>query len=240
MRRRREMHLHHLSPSREESHQARALSKGQVQRDHSREDLRNRVRALLDKGQNQGKDPLGRDPGKVRDHRVRGPNQARVPLAKDPLGRDPGKVRDHQARGPNQARVPLAKDPLGRPPGKVRDHQAKDHQARDPNQARVPLAKDPLGRPPGKVRDHQAKVPQGNRPPNQVKDHQVKAPNRVALPSKKVDPLNKDLGSLDPNSKDHQALGLILESQLRAEGLLVSRGLESLEVDSVHCVRPPS
>ncbi len=175
------MHLHHLSPSREENHQARALSKGQVQRDHSREDLRNRVRALLDKGQNQGKDPLGRDPGKVRDHRVRGPNQARVPLAKDPLGR-----------------------------------------------------------PPGKVRDHQAKVPQGNRPPNQVKHHQVKAPNRVALPSKKVDPLNKDLGSLDPNSKDHQALGLILESQLRAEGLLVSRGLESLEVDSVHCVRPPS
>lgn len=147
----------HLRPSREESHQARAPSKGPVQRDHSREDRQNRVRALLDRGQSQDKDPPGRDPGKV---------------------------RDHQARGLNQARVPLAKDPLGRPPGKV-------------------------------------------------KDHQVQAPNKVGLP-------NKDLVSLDPNSKGHQALGLILESQLRAEGLLVSRVLGNLEVDSVHCVRPPS
>ncbi|TKS90815.1 Semaphorin-3aa Semaphorin-1A [Collichthys lucidus] len=47
----------HLSPSREESHQARVLSKGQVQRAHNREDLRNRVRVLLDKGQSQGRDP---------------------------------------------------------------------------------------------------------------------------------------------------------------------------------------
>lgn len=161
----------HLSPSREESHQARVLSKGQVQRAHNREDLRNRVRVLLDKGQSQG--------------------------------RDPSKVRDHQVRGPNQARVPQAKDHLGRPPGKVRDHQAKD--------------------------------PRGNRPQNQVRDHQVKAPNRVALPSKKVDPLNKD-----PNSKDHQALGLILESERRMEGLQVSRRLGNLQEDSVHCVRPPS
>lgn len=171
---RREMHLQHQSLSREESHQARVLSKGQVQRDHNREDLQNRVRVLLDRGQSQG--------------------------------RDPSKVRDHQVRGPNQARVPLAKDRLGRPPGKVRDHQPKD--------------------------------PRDNRLQNQVRDHQVKAPNRVALPSKKVDPLNKDLGSLD--SKDHQALGLVLESQLRMEGLQVSRGLENLQEDSVHCVRPPS
>ena len=228
----------HLRPSREESHQARAPSKGPVQRDPSREDHKNRVRALQDRVQSQDKDPPGRDPGKVRDHQAKELNQARVHLVKDPQGRDPGKVRDHQARGLNQARVPLAKDPLGRDPGKVRDHQA-----RGLNQARVPLAKDPLGRDPGKVRDHQArglnqarvplaKDPLG-RPPGKVKDHQVQVPNRVGLP-------NKDLGSLDPNSKGHQAMGLILESQLKVEGLLVSRGLGSLEVDSVHCVRPPS
>lgn len=167
------MHLQHLSPSREESHQARALSKGQVQRDHNREDLRNRVRALLGRGQNQGKDPLVRDPDKDRDHQARDQNLAKVLQAKDPLGRPPGKDRDHQARGQNLARVLL-----GRPPGKVRVNQAKD--------------------------------PQGNRPPNQVKDHQVKVPYSMALPSKKVDPLSKDLGSLAPNSKGHQALGLIL------------------------------
>jgi len=101
-----------------------------------------------------------------------------------------------------------AKDPLGRPPGKD-----KDNQARDLNLAKEHLVKDPLGRPRGKVRVNQAKEPQGNKAPNQVKHHQVKSPNRGALPSKKVDLLNKDLGSLDPISKGHQALWHIPENQ---------------------------
>lgn len=190
------MHQQHLNLSREESHQPRALSKAKAQKAHSREHHRNRLRALLVRGQSLDKDPQGRDLSKGRDHQARGPNQPRVPRAKDPLG-GPGKAKDHQARGPKQDRVPLVKGP---------------------NQA-----KDPLGRDPGKVRDNQGRVP-----------------NRVALPSKKVDPLNKGLGSLVPDSKDHQALGLFLGSQLRAEGLLASRGLGSLEVASVPCVRPPS
>lgn len=188
--RRRETHLQHL----EESHQARALNKGQVQRDHNREDPRDRVRAPLDRGQGQGKGPLGRDPGKV---------------------------RDHQARGPNQLRVLLAKDPLGRPPGQVR----VDDQVKDPLDNRHP---------------DQVKDPLDSRHPDQVKDHRVKVPNQVVLHSKKVPLHNRGLGSLDPSSKGHQALGPILWTQLRVEGLQVSRGLESLEVDSVHCVRPPS
>lgn len=171
----------------------------------------------------------GRALSKVRvqkDHNREDPrNRVRAPLGrgqnqgKDPLGRDPGKVRDHQARGPNQVRVLLAKVPLGRDQGKVRGRQA-----RGPNQARVLLAKDP----------------QGSRVLNQVKDHRVQVPNKVALPRKKVAPHNKGLESLDPSSKGHPVLGLILGGQLRVEGLLVSRGLERLEVDSVHCVRPPS
>ncbi len=177
---RRGIHLQNLRPSREESLQARPLSKGQVQRDHSLEDLRNRVRALLDRGQSQGKGHLARDPGKVQ------------------------------------------------------DHQARDLLGRDPDQARVPLAKEPLGRAPGQARDHQAKDPQGSRVPNQVKDHLVKPPNRVALPSKKVDPHSKDLGNLDPNSKGHQTLELILEV------LLLSRELENLQGASARYVRPPS
>lgn len=191
------MHQQHLNPSREESHQPRALSRAKAQKARNREHHRNRLRALLVRGQSLDKDLQGRDLSKGRGHQAKGLNQPRVPLAKDPLGRGPGKVKDHQARGPKQDRVPLVKGP---------------------NQA-----KDPLGRDLGKVRDNQGR-----------------APNRVALPSKKVVPHNKGLGSLVPDSKDHQALGLFLGSHLRVEGLLVNRGLGSLEVASVPCVRPPS
>lgn len=153
--------------------------------------------------------------------------QVRVRLVQHLLGKDPDKVRDNQVRVPTQVKVLMAKD-LGK---------VKGHQARVPTQARFLQDKDPLGRPPGKVRVTQATDPRGDKAPNLVKVHQVKAPNRLALPSKKVHLLNKDLG---PNSKGHQALGLILENQQRAEVLLVSRWLESPAVDSVHCVRPPS
>lgn len=181
---RRGTHLFHLNPSREGSHKEKAHSKGQVRRDHSREDPRNRLRALLDREQNQGKDPLVRDPGKV---------------------------RDHQAKDQKQAKVLLA----------------KHHQ---------------VNRPPDQVKDHQVKANQGHRHPDQVRDPQVKDPSRVALPSKKAvhHHNNKDLGNLDPDSKCHKALGHILRSQQRVLGLLVSRELESLQVDSVHCVKPPS
>lgn len=177
--RRKEIHLQHLSPSRQESHQARAPSKGQVQSDHNREDRRNRVKDPQGRVQSQGKDPLDKDLDKAKDHQARGPDQARVLLAK----------------------VLLAKDPLARLPDKVRDHQAKDSQ--------------------------------GSKPPNQVKDHQVQVPNRVA-------PHRKELGSLNPKSKDHKAQQHINGSQLKVVDPLVSRGQESPGVDSVHCVRPPS
>lgn len=202
------MHLQHLIPTREGSHQGRVLSKGQVQRGHNKEDPRNRVRALLDRGQSQ---------------------------VKDLLVRVPGKVRGHQVRRRNQAKVLLDKDPLGRPPGKVKDQQAKARQGnRDPDQVKG-----------HQVKDHQAKAPQGNKDPDQVKDHQVKdhqvkGPNQVVLLSKKVAHHNKDLGNLDLNSKDPKALEHILGSQQRVLGLLAHRELESLQVDSVPCVRPPS
>lgn len=141
------MHLQHLSPSREGGHQERALSKDRVQRDHSREDPRNRTRALLGKGQGQGKDLLVRDPGKVRGRQVKGPNQV-----KGPLGRPPGKVKDHQVRGPNRAMALLVKGLLGKAPDKVKDHQAKalqgskhqnqvkDHKGKGPNRV-APLSR---------------------------------------------------------------------------------------------------
>lgn len=169
------MDLQHQMPSREESHQPRDLNKGQVQKDHSRADPRNRDMVHLGRDQSQVKDPLDRDQNQVKDH----------------LGRDPGKVRDQQVRDPNQARVLLAK------------------------------------------------APQGNRHPDQGKHHQVKVPNRVALPSKRVDPHHKDLESLDLNSRDLRALGLNLVNLLRVEGLLLSKVLESLEVRFVHCAKPP-
>lgn len=164
-----EIHQQHQSPSKEESHQAKVL-----QGAPNREDHRNRVRALLDRGQSQGKGPLGRDRGKVKDHRARVPN-----LHRDHRGMGQSKVRDSQAKGPGQVRVPLVKDHLGRDPGKARVHQ-----------------------------------------------------------DKKMDPLNKDLGSLHLN-RDHQAQGLILGSNLRAE-VLGSRERQSLGEGSVRCVRPPS
>lgn len=163
-----EIHQQHRSPSREESHQAKVLNKDKVQGAPNREDHRSRVRALLDRGQSQGKGPLGRDQGKVKDH------QARVPhWHRDHLDMGQSKVRDSQAKGPDQIRVPLVTDPLGRDTDK---------------------AQDPLGRDPDKVRVHQ---------------------------DKKMDPLNKDPGSLHQN-RDHQAQGLILESNLR-EQVLSSR-----------------
>lgn len=215
------MHLQHLRPSREGNHQGRALSKGQGQRDHNREDPRDRVRVLLDRGQSLGKDLLVRDLGKVRDHQVRG----------------------HQGnRDPDQAKVLLVKDHLGRPPGKVKDHQAKDPQDnKDPGQAKVLLVKAPQGsRGPDQV-----KALQANKDPDQVKGHlvkghQVQEPSRVALPNKKVAHHNKALGNLDPLSRGHKALGPVLGSQQRVVGLLPSRELENLQVDSVRCVKPPS
>ena len=220
------MHQQQQNPSREESHQGRVLSKGQFQKAHNREDPRNRVRALLGRVQSQVKDPLVRDLGKARDHQARGPKQVKVLLARDPLVKDPGKVRDHQARGPNQVKALLARDPLVKDPGKVRDHLVKGQ-----NQVKVLLVKDPVGRPPGKVKGHQAKAPQGNRHPDQT---------RLDLPSKKAAHHNKDLEKLDPNSKGHKALGLILGSQEKVLDLQVSWVLESLQVYSVHCVKPPS
>lgn len=55
------MRLERRSPGREVGQQGRALSKDRVQGDHNREDPRNKVKAPLDRGQSQGKDPLGRD-----------------------------------------------------------------------------------------------------------------------------------------------------------------------------------
>lgn len=115
-------HRHHRSPSREESHQAKFLNKGKVQGAPNREDHRNRVRAPLDRGQNQDKAPVGRDLGKDKGRQVRVPNQHR-----DLLGMDQSK-----------ARVRLGKDPPGREPGKAQDPMVKetyhyrDHLGRDP------------------------------------------------------------------------------------------------------------
>lgn len=123
----------HQRPSREESHRGRVLSRAQAQRDHNREDRRDRVRAHLDRGQSQGRDPLGRDPGK--DHQDKAPNQAKVLLGKAPQARAPGKVR--VLRAPNRAKVLLAKVPQD--PGKVRVLLVKDPQDnRVLNQVRVP------------------------------------------------------------------------------------------------------
>lgn len=110
---RRKACLQLLSPSREGSHKGKAHSKGQVRRDHSREDPRNRVRALLDREQSQDKDPLVKDPDKF---------------------------RDHQAKGQKQANVLLAKHHQGiRPPDQVRDHRVKAHQGhRHPDQVKEP------------------------------------------------------------------------------------------------------
>lgn len=143
--RRRETHRQKLNPNREGDLQGKALSRDLVQKDHSREGHRNKVRALLGRDQNQGKDPLFRDPDKVRAHQVKGPNQV-----KDLLVRDPGKARGlnqvkhlqdkdlllpSKGRGPNQIKVLPVKDLLGRRRGKVRDHQDNKH----PNQARMDL-----------------------------------------------------------------------------------------------------
>lgn len=146
----------------------------------------------------------------------------------------PSKAERHQSRAlnkgedpKNRVRDPLArdqsqgKDPLDKDPGKDRDHQA-----RGPNQVKVLLAKGHLGRAPGKVREYQVKDNQGSRPRSQVKFHQVQLPNKVV-------PHNKDQESQDQSSKDHLILGL-------REVLLLSRGVESLEVGSVRCVRPPN
>lgn len=100
------------SPSKEESHQAKVLNRDKVQGAPSREDHRNRVRVLLDRGQSQDKGPLARDQGKVREHQGRLPNHPR-----DHQGRGQSTVRD------SQARVPLVKDYLGRDPGKARVHR---------------------------------------------------------------------------------------------------------------------
>ncbi|CAB1420890.1 unnamed protein product [Pleuronectes platessa] len=202
--------------------------------------------------------------GKARHRQARGPNQARVLLAKDPLGRPLGKVRGHQDkdnqgnRDPNLVKDPqgnraqnLVKDPLGRLPGKFRGHQDKDPQdnraqnpVKDPqgnraqNPVKVPQGNRALNRvkdPQGNRAPNQVKDPQGNRAPNQVKDHRVQVPNSLALPNKQVALHNKDQGILDPSSRGHLAPGLILGNHPRVEGHLVSRGLERLEVDSVHC-----
>lgn len=119
---RKEIHRHHRSPSREESHQAKFLNKGKVQEAPNREDHRNRVKAPLDRGQNQDKAPMGRDLGKDKGPQVRVPNQHR-----DLLGMDQSKVRVH-----------LGMDPLGRDPGRAQDPMVKetyhyrDHLGRDP------------------------------------------------------------------------------------------------------------
>lgn len=115
-----EIHQQHQSPNREESHQAKLLNKDKVQGAPNQEDHRSRVRALLDRGQSQGKGPLGRDQGKVKDHQARVPNRHR-----DHLDMGQSKVRESQAKGPDQVRVPLVKDHLGRDPDKVRVHQDK-------------------------------------------------------------------------------------------------------------------
>lgn len=184
--RRRETHR----PNREGNLQGKALSRDLVKKDHSREGHRNKVRALLGRDQNQGKDTLVRDLDKVRAHQVKGSNQV-----KDPLVRDPGK-----ARGLNQVKHLQDKDLL------------VPSKGRGPNQIKVLPVKDLLGRPLGKVRDKQ-----DNQHPNQA---------RVDL--------------RNPHPKDNKALGLILGSQ---ESLLVHldhKELVNQQVDSVHCVRPPS
>lgn len=132
------------SPSREEGHQAKVLNKDKVQGAPNREDRRNRFRALLDRGQNQAKVPMGRDLGKDKEHQAKVPNQrrdlqamdqskVRVPLAKDHLGRDPGKAQEPLVRGANQHR-----DHPGRDPGKT-DPLNKDlgnlHQSSRAHQA---------------------------------------------------------------------------------------------------------
>lgn len=130
----------HRSTSKEEGHPVKVLHKDKVQGAPNKEDRRSRVRALLDRGQSQGRGPLGRDQGKVNDHQARVPNQHR-----DHLGMGRSKVRDSQAMGPDQVRVPLVKDHLGRDPGKVRVRRDK--------------RMDPLNKDPGSLhqnREHQA------------------------------------------------------------------------------------
>lgn len=134
-----------LSPDREGNPQGKALSRHQVKKDHSREDHKNNIRALMGRDHNQGKDPLVRDLDKVRVHQVKGLNQARGLLVRD-QGRVQylNQVKHHQdkdllvpskVKGPNRITVLLVKDPLGSPLGKVRDQQGSRH----PNQARVDL-----------------------------------------------------------------------------------------------------
>lgn len=140
---------HHRSPSREQSHQAKFLNKGKVQGAPNREDHRNRVRAPLDRGQNQDKAPVGRDLGKDKGHQVRVPNQH-----KDLLDMDQSKVRVRLGKDP------LGRDPLGRDPGKAQDPRVKetyhyrDHLGRDPGK-KDPLNKD-LGSLHQNSRAHQA------------------------------------------------------------------------------------
>lgn len=139
-----EIHRHQRSPSREQSHQAKFLNKGKVQGAPNREDHRNRVKAPLDRGQNQDQAPVGRDLGKDKDHQVRVPNQH----------------RDHLGMDQSKPRVRLGKDPLGRDPGKAQDLMVKetyhyrDHLGRDPGK-KDPLNKD-LGSLHQNSRAHQA------------------------------------------------------------------------------------
>lgn len=130
------------SPDRGENHQGKVLSRHRVKKDH-----KNKVRALLGRDNNQGKDHLVRDLDKVRVHRVKGLNQV-----KDLLVRDKSRVRylnqvkhlqdkdlrvkhPSKVKGPNRIKVLLVKDPLGSPLGKVRDQQ----DSRQPNQALADL-----------------------------------------------------------------------------------------------------
>lgn len=134
-----EIHQQRQSPSREGSHQAKVLNKDKVQGAPNREDHRSRVRALQDRGQSQGKGPLDRDQGKVKDHQARVPNQHRDHL-------DMCKVRDSHAKG-QEVRVLLVKDHLGRDPGKVRAHRDKKV--------------DPLNKDPGSLHQNRDQQAQG-------------------------------------------------------------------------------
>lgn len=141
-----EIHRQHRSPSREESHQAKVL-----QGAPNREDYRSRLRALQDRGQSQGKGPLGRDQGKVKDHQARVPDRHRDHLdmgqskVRDSRAKGPDRHRDRRAKGPDQV---LVRDQLGRDPGKAK--------------VRRDQKMDPLNKQPGSLhqhREHQAQGP---------------------------------------------------------------------------------
>lgn len=153
-------------------------------------------------------------------------------------GKAPSRVkdqRDHSRLDP-QSQV---KPHLDRHQGKVRVHPVRDrnqvlqgkyHLVRGRNLGKVLLAQDQ-----GKVRgQNQIKDPLV-RPPGKVKGSRHLDQIRVKLSSKKVAHHNKDLENLDQTLKGSKA-----PCQKKVQGPLGSRQLESLQVDSVLCVKPPS